>query len=349
MTPGPESPVKVKPDQPRRIPCRIAWLAEAPGETEIGWTDPGPRPLVGSSGVTFNQLLRAANIEREAHWVGNVFNQKAVNNDVVPWMRDPAYATPALARLQRELERVQPEVVVAMGGTALWAMTGETQVGDQRGHFQYATRTLPGVKVMPTFHPAFVQRMWKFFGTVVGDFVKADNQSRQPRGTRLRYDAREVWIDPTYADMEWFEMQHLKPSPLITIDIETVPRARQITCIGFGGVASSAIVVPFVDDRKPNRSYWPTVEAEVRAWAWVRRICALPQAKLMQNGTYDAQWLWARMGIPVMNYSEDTRLLHHALYPELPKDLAVMGAAYTEQPAWKSWRGAPKAGEKRDA
>jgi uracil-DNA glycosylase family 4 len=304
----------------------------------------------------FNQLLRAANIDRADCLVTNVFDMKAEENDVRPWMRDPAVYTPQLARLGAEIARYQPRVVVPMGATALWAFTEAENLGEVRGtafHSPFFSHghTAPYerlLKLCPIFHPAYVMRVWQMFPTTVADLVRAVALAEEPVDAPIRYSAREVWIEPSLADLERFYADYLLPSSLITIDIETMPKARQITCVGFASDAHRAIVVPFVDGRKPSRSYWPTVELEREAWAWVERMCALPQPKLLQNGTYDTFWLWDRMGIRVVNYREDTRLLHHALYPELPKDLGFMAACYTRQQAWKSWRTRGQRPEKRD-
>jgi hypothetical protein len=34
----------------------------------------------------------------------------------------------------------------------------------------------------------------------------------------------------------------------------------------------------------------------------------------------------------------DTMLLHHAMYPELPKSLGFLGSIYTNESAWKLMR-----------
>ena len=117
--------------------------------------------------------------------------------------------------------------------------------------------------------------------------------------------------------------------------------------IGFAPSEERAIVIPFVDMRKSNRSYWPDTDAELKAWGYVKDICESDIPKLGQNfGAYDAYWLLDKYGIRVRNLLHDTRLMHHALYPELPKSLAFMGASYTRQGPWKTMRA--KKGDKRD-
>lgn len=48
-----------------------------------------------------------------------------------------------------------------------------------------------------------------------------------------------------------------------------------------------------------------------------------------QNQTYDHIWLYEVFGIRVRGAEHDTRLMHHALFPELPKDLPYMVKLHT--------------------
>ncbi len=57
--------------------------------------------------------------------------------------------------------------------------------------------------------------------------------------------------------------------------------------------------------------------------------------KLFQNGLYDIAFLYRSMGIKVMGASEETMLAHHALQPEMIKDLGFLGSVYTDEGAWK--------------
>ena len=100
----------------------------------------------------------------------------------------------------------------------------------------------------------------------------------------------------------------------LSIDIETVPFFRQITCVGFADSIGRALTVPICDKRQPDNSYWRTVEEEVEAWKLITELCELPMPKIGQNFTYDLQWLLVEAGIRVRNYLHDTRLMHHALY-----------------------------------
>lgn len=323
---------------PRKVPCPIAFLGEAPSDDE----EEKGKPLVGPSGKVFDAALRTAGLDRAEYWVGNVFDRKAPDNDCAPWMADPDIANAALERLAAELNEVRPTVVVPMGGTALWAMTGSTKITQMRGAVSKATQTLPGVKMVPSFHPAHVMRDWRMLATMVKDFIKADREAK--RGPEVVFPKKELWLCPTLNDISAFWHKHLKGSDLVSVDIET--GWGQMTCIGFAGDSTHAMCVPFVDLRKPNKSYWGSVEKEMNAMQLVKAIVESPVPKVGQNyASYDAYWLLDKWGIRTMNLTDDTRLLHHALYPELPKDLQFMGAAYTDQGVWKTWGGK---GEKSD-
>lgn len=343
---------------PASFPARIAFIGEAPGTDE---EDRGI-PLIGASGRVFNSMLRTANLDRAEFYVGNVFNEKLPDNNVASWTAPAAiakeqgfdkippigkagYLRPEfhhhLDRLRDELQDVRPSIIVPLGGTALWALTGNADITAQRGSLQLATRLVPGVKMLPTYHPAFVMRQWKFFPIVVGDFIRA---YREGGFRELYIPHKELLIDPTLQEVIDY-IPRLKESSLLSTDIET--GWGQITCIGFAPDASHAICVPIVDLRKPNKSYWSS-DDEVRIWQLIKDVLESDVPKLGQNfGGYDAFWILDKAGIAPRNFLHDTRLLHHALYPELPKDLEFMGASYTTQGSWKTW--GRKAQEKRES
>lgn len=348
----------VNADWPVHLPVKIAFVGEAPGDDERVHG----HPFVGPSGRVFDQLLRTAGLDRPQYLVTNVFDEQLPENEVGAWCAptaerntwDATYSLPRLSagwlrpqyahhldRLRRELERAQPTVIVPLGGTALWALTGTDAITECRGAVGQASLLVPGVKLLPTLHPAHVIHEWRMFHIVTADLIKAAHEAEFPD---IRLARRELWLEPTYADLDRYFHKYLEHADMLSVDIETA--GGQITCIGFAPDSTTAIVVPFVDFGRPDRNYWPTVEAEVAAWQWVEQVLMLPMPKLFQNGLYDVFWLLEAVKIHVRNYSQDTRLLHHALYPELPKSLGFMGASYANAHAWKTMRA--KKAVKRD-
>lgn len=339
----------VPPQYPQHFPTRIAFIAEAPQSEEV---EKGA-PLVGPSGRVFNAMLRTANLDRSEFLIANVFSEKIPDNNIANWCAPkeeahkggfddippigPAgYLRPEfryhLDNLAGIIADTKPTVIVPLGSTALWAFTGSPSISSNRGSILPATRIAPGRKLVPTYHPSFVIHMWKFFSVVVADFIKAYKQSDFPE---IRLPKKEFLIEPTFEELDRY-YPRLVGSDLLSVDIET--GWGQITNIGFAPSSEFSINIPFVDLRRPDKSFFPSVSDEARALRYVKSVLEHPVPKLGQNfGLYDFYWLLDKYGFAPRNFAHDLRLLHHALYPELPKDLEFMGASYTEQGAWKSW------------
>lgn len=337
---------------------KIAIVGEAYGEEEAKWE----RPFIGAAGQELNRMLADAGIKREECYVTNVFNFQPKGNDIEtlctnksslprdyewPSLVKGKYLLPELLsevhRLRSELAYVQPNVVVALGNTATWALCRLTSISKIRGAVREST-LVPGLKVLPTYHPEAVLRQYDLRPVTVMDLAKAKVQSEFKE---IRRPIREVWLDPTLSDIDVFRSKYILGSTYCAADIETA--MGQITCIGFAPSIERAIVIPFADMRKPGNSYWPTLRDECQALDYVANILGLPQVRIIgQNFMYDLKYLWPVYGIPVPRFAEDTMLLHHALQPESEKGLAFLGSVYTDELAWKTMRPRGKHSLKRE-
>ncbi|MDX6447333.1 MAG: uracil-DNA glycosylase [Blastocatellia bacterium] len=127
--------------------ARLMFVGEAPGADE----DAQGRPFVGRAGQLLTKIIEAIGLKREEVLIGNV------NRCRPPGNRQPTLEEAAICRpfLFREIAAVKPDVIVVMGNTALRNLLevreGITRV---RGKFQ----DFRGIKVMPTFHPAYLLR-----------------------------------------------------------------------------------------------------------------------------------------------------------------------------------------------
>lgn len=238
---------------------------------------------------------------------------------------------PELDRLADEILARDPNLIIALGNTALWALAGRTGVSKLRGTTALSSHCVSGYKLLSTYHPAAVLREWSHRPTVVLDLAKAAREATFPE---VRRPACEIWIEPTLEDINDFTRRFIQGCRLLSVDIET--SGSRVTCIGFAPSADRAIVIPFDDERAARGSYWPTREAESEAWAAVRRVLVdggIP--KLFQNGLYDIAFLWRAYGIGVMGAKEDTMLLSHSLQPESLKGLGYLGSVFTDHGPWK--------------
>lgn len=324
----------------------ICILGEAWGENE----ERERTPFVGPSGYELTRMLDEAGIARADCFLTNVFNLRPSGNRIEALCGPKTSAIkgyPALtagkfiqARYEAELTRLgdelcscNPNLVLTLGNIAAWALLGRAAISKIRGTTDLSTHTVAGFKVLPTYHPAAVLRQWDLRPIVVVDFMKA---AREQGYTEIRRPKRTIWIEPTLDDLLEFNVRHLEGASCLSVDIETA--GNQITCIGFAPDKSVALVIPFVDTRKSNRSYWKDDTAERQAWSFVRETLQSTTPKLFQNGLYDLAFLWRSVGIAVRNAIHDTMLLHHALQPESLKSLGFMGSIYCDEGAWKQMR-----------
>jgi uracil-DNA glycosylase len=253
---------------------------------------------------------------------------------------------PELDRLAAELAEARPNLVVALGNTACWALLRATNIGGIRGTVassRMGEADSPPYKVLPTYHPAGVLRQWAWRPIVLADLMKAQREAQYPE---IRRPERTVLIDPTIEEVEQWTTETISGNwKRLSPDIETA--GGQIKCIGFARSRTEALVVPFVDESKKGWSYWGTVVEELRAWECVERLLASSLPKLFQNGLYDLQYL-CKLGLRIRNCKDDTMLLHHSLFPELQKGLGFLGSVYTNESSWKLMRRQKVDTEKRD-
>lgn len=306
------------------------------------------RPFVGSSGFVLKGMLAAAGIALSDCYVTQVIATQC--GDIKKLCGGKAESIPGyppiikgkyirnefaedLNRLYKEISNVNPNLIIALGPLSAWALCKSAGIKAIRGalaptHPEISSRLGRPYKVLPTYHPASVNRDWSLRPVCITDFDKAKRNATTPEYSR---PVRHVWIRPDLNDLAEFDRKFMQDVSLCSTDIET--KGDQITCIGFAPSPKVAIVVPFYDATKPDGNYWSNLADEMKAWEYVIRWCKLPS--LFQNGMYDIHFLWRRYGIPVPNAVHDTMLLHHAYQIEMEKGLGFLGSVYTEEASWK--------------
>jgi uracil-DNA glycosylase len=125
----------------------LMFVGEAPGADE----DASGEPFVGRAGKLLDKIIEAIGMKREDVLIGNINRCRPPSN------RQPTIVEAETCRpfLIREIAVVRPKVIVVLGNTACQNLL-ETKVGitKLRGNFQ----NYFGIKVMPTFHPAYLLR-----------------------------------------------------------------------------------------------------------------------------------------------------------------------------------------------
>src|SRR6185503_11641277 len=116
-------------------------------------------------------------------------------------------------RLLVEISLVRPNIILALGATAAWALLGTSKISQIRG----TVADSPFGKVLATFHPAYVLRSWETRPIVIADLIKAKAESEFPEIRRIE---RNVHTNPTLEEVLSYE-HTLLSARLLAVDTET--------------------------------------------------------------------------------------------------------------------------------
>jgi len=163
--------------------ARILFVAEAPGAEEVSdWRirTGRTRPLVGGAGRLLSKLLEHSGLDRDRDmFVSNCVKCRPPGN------RLPTDGEVACCArfLIREIEEVDPAVIIAAGELALNVLTNKKKIGLWRGvptagpSFARADGSTRTYKVFPTWHPAFIARAQYNWPFAVHDLARAKTES----------------------------------------------------------------------------------------------------------------------------------------------------------------------------
>ena len=315
--------------------AEIMFVGEAPGVEE----DKTGRPFVGKAGGTLNQLLSQANIVRQECAIANVARERPPGNKIEFYYEDSKcliykpMMKAFVEYLRKEIANHKPNIVVALGRHALYALTGRTGIQAARGYICEST-LVPGQKVLPTYHPQAVGYEWRLHWPTIMDLRKALNNSHTPN---LPVDDRVLQAGVskhTFIEyLDWLYNDHKGP---ISVDVETSSPGSHIDIIGIADSPKHAVSFEFMQQRKPRYS----VEAEAEIWRrlgqlfseWDHRV---GKPLIMQNASYDAAVLWYNNGIYCRNIVSDTMVATHVCWPEVPRNLGFQASICLNVPMWK--------------
>ena len=126
--------------------ARAAVVGESPGPPDI---DSG-KPFMGPAGQMLDRILGAINLRRADCYLTNTVKIISTGDEMTADVLN--FFTPYL---HRELAVVRPRVVVAFGNTPTRALLGTKKpISQLRGEFH----DYRGMKLMPTFNPAYLLR-----------------------------------------------------------------------------------------------------------------------------------------------------------------------------------------------
>jgi DNA polymerase len=146
--------------------AKLMFIGEAPGEQE----DKQGRPFVGRAGQLLTKIIEAMGLKREDVYIANILKCRPPDNRAPL----PAEILACENNVKRQVDLIKPRVICTLGKFASQTLLKvETPISALRGSFREypafynSSGGIPperddrldnGIKVMPTFHPAYLLR-----------------------------------------------------------------------------------------------------------------------------------------------------------------------------------------------
>jgi uracil-DNA glycosylase len=143
------------------IDCKVMFIGEAPGETE----DRLKRPFVGRGGQLLDRMIESIGWKRADVYITNIVKRRPPQN------RDPLPEEIGAYKpyLTRQIELIDPKVIVTLGRFAMNYFLPEAKITRDRGH----AFKIDGRIIFPVYHPAAALRSPVEMGGVLKeDFEK---------------------------------------------------------------------------------------------------------------------------------------------------------------------------------
>lgn len=296
---------------------KILFVGQAPGKTE----KVTGVPFTGSAGRMLYACLISAGIDKRkvyiTHLVSCFPGVDKKGNDLTPTPREISYCN---KRLIQEVLDIKPDLIVALGGPALYELTGQEGILTARGQFfnlrEKFNYTCP---VLACLHPSYVMRQRQWMETAVKDFKEINNF--RINGVPPEEKDYKFLMDPSPEEL----FNYLHMSDTLAFDTETTglnPRVDHVIGASFSNSYYSAAAVLF----RPGD---PRIEV-------MRKVLSDPSIKkITQNGSFDCSMLECDMGIKVEGLDYDTRLAEQLMNPDMPTNLDHLRAVYTKIKAYK--------------
>lgn len=312
--------------------CKVVFVGESPGPDEVaareGFVGKAGKLLakiVGIGGLSWHQIGRSNVVKRppdggfDSEHFRQTFYQETRQNrkkiidcspELVEWRN----------LLREELTQAQASGVnlaVACGNEALSALCGLEGISKYRGSL-LVSDVVPNLKVIPLLHPSWVLRSAQFQEVYISSEICRTKIRPQSEFPELRRRGWQEILRPTATDVsEFIRACVAAPDPWFSLDIET--RAGSIACVGMAYRSAAghdvAICVPIQTTVGP---YFELIEDEWEFWRGLQWLMS-QKTVIGHNVFYDLAWL-REYGICPSDV-DDTMILFHRMFPELPKGL----------------------------
>lgn len=329
----------------RGIGRRVYICGQNPGQEE----DEQGKCFVGRSGHVLASLAKLAGLSLQDATVGNAVRCHSPGNSAPKKEEIAACRT----YLEDEIREIQPDLIVALGATALESLYGKVPLGTVAGQTLYwqdgelAEGVVP-IPLLATYHPAAILRNWALAPLVLTHFEKA---ARILNGTQPEEGLGRYKTIKTIPELETLR-DYLAECDVVTLDTETVGtewKDDELLCISFSGEPGEGFVVPILGQGIQSLDFWEGKYPDVIRI--VGEILSSPVPKGLQNAPFDMRFLERSSDQPfitaatafgwhVKNLHHDTMQYHKVLHEEMPKEskpneLTRLTAIYTGVPYYE--------------
>jgi len=280
-------------------------VGEAPGQRE----DEEHAAFVGPAGALLTELLEEAGFSRSDCYITNAVKCRPADN-ATPTRLNVRACSDFLAK---EIDKVQPKLILGLGNTALLALTRRSGITKHRGKLYSAQ----GIPVICTFHPAAALRSAGYLHPIRADLQAAAR--RLNGGSTLR--TRTVLVTNKVHLKSLIRV--LERADTIAFDLETSGLHEwaddaAIVTLGVSWGEGRSAVIPLWHSCIPQDQF---------AANWITTV--LHELKpvledktkkyVAHNGKFDCKWL-ARFGVYVP-LTFDTMIAAHLLDENRSKGL----------------------------
>jgi len=127
--------------------AKLMFVGEGPGYDE----DVQGRPFVGKAGQLLTKIIQSINLQREEVYITNIIKCRPPQNR----NPEPDEIECCNPFLLKQINAIQPQIICALGTFAAQTLLKtDTKISALRGRFY----ELEGIKVIPTYHPAYLLR-----------------------------------------------------------------------------------------------------------------------------------------------------------------------------------------------
>lgn len=230
------------------------------------------------------------------------------------WIAPTVYR--ALGELEKEIELVNPKVILVLGDLPLFLLTHASPVDKWRG----SQIELRGRVIFPSYHPRMILRQEELRPLFTRDLRRVAQHIKVP----VSFPQWNVKIRPTMDEvLSTLSLLHSMEEVWIDLDIET--RANHIACLGLSWNSTDALVIPFMTVGKDH--YWLEDEEGIIVHTLYKLLTRKGVKVRWQNGLFDAQFIHKYWHF-IPNHGQDTMISHHTLFPGLRKSLAFQASLY---------------------